>query len=126
MLTSDEFMTEGGLRCRAIRHKSFPGYPDYHGSSTTWPKETHEVANGFRHFGYHDLASNLDKKLLDAVSRSGEFYEFFYANDDGTIWKNHIEALEILRQTFGDKTTLPYPEAGQAWTISAVMAIVQR
>ena len=124
MLMGPEFLTDGGIRCRALRHKEFPGFPDYHGSFTTWPKETYEIAKGLYSHGYIDVAKDLDDRVLDAVARSGEFYEFFYVNDDGSIWNNTSDALNLLRRAFGGKTTLPIPEAGQAWTISAVLEIL--
>lgn len=123
-LSGPEFMTEGGIRCRSLRHKAYPGFPDYHGSFTTWPKETYEIAKGLHAHGFTDKAKELDDKVLNAVSKSGDFYEFFYANDDGSIWHNSEEAIRLLRGAFGESVYMPVPERGQAWTISAVLAII--
>lgn len=124
MLTSPEFMTDGGIRCRALRHKDYPGFPDYHGSFTTWPKETYEIAKGMHSHGFIDKARELDDKVLDAVVRSGDFYEFFYANDDGSIWYNTSGGVALLKKIFGEEANMAIPERGQAWTISAVLAIL--
>lgn len=126
MLMSDEFLTEAGIRCRSLRHKDFPGFADYHGSFTTWPKETSEIARGMHLNRYQKYGSILDDSVLDAVLKAGEFYEFFYINDDGSVWYNREDALKLLKAVYGENVDMPFPEAGQAWTISSVMAIIER
>ncbi len=124
MLTSPEFISDGGIRCRSLRHKAYPGFPDYHGSFTTWPKETYEIAKGLHSHGFVEQAQELDDKVLQAVAESGDFYEFFYVNDDGSIWYNPSDGLDLLKEIFGENANMPVPERGQAWTISAVLAII--
>lgn len=123
-LTSPEFMSDGGIRCRSLRHKAYPGFPDYHGSFTTWPKETYEIAKGLYSHGFVEQAQELDDKVLQAVIKSGDFYEFFYINDDGSILYNTSDSAALLKVIFGEDANMPIPERGQAWTISAVLAIV--
>lgn len=125
ILCGPEFMTVGGIRCRALKHQAILDYPDYHGSFTTWPKESYEFAKGLMYVGYDDNAKDLYLKILDSITKSGEFYEFFYINNDSTIWYEGDVALAHFSQHTG-QPFLPVPEVAQAWTISAVMAILRQ
>ncbi|MBI1857268.1 hypothetical protein HY003_03500 [Candidatus Saccharibacteria bacterium] len=124
MITGPDFLTDGGIRCRALSHKKYPGFPDYHGSFTTWPKETYEIAKGLHAHGFIEEARNLDNRVLESVKKSGDFYEFYYVNDDASIWYNSHEAIDLIIKAFGSPANMPVPEVGQAWTISAVLAIL--
>ncbi len=125
MLMSPEFLTMGGIRSRALKHHSIPGFPDYHGTYTTWPKETYEIAKGLRYHGYSALGHDLEVRILNSVMTAGEFYEFFYINENGTLWYDPDEARKHF-EPLSQGNLLPVPEAGQAWTVSAVMAILKR
>jgi len=125
MLMSPEFLTPAGIRCRALCHKQMPGFVDYHGSYTVWPKETYAISRGLRAHGKANLASKLESCLLDSVKRAGEFYEFFYVDDREKAYYDQSEALEHFRTISLDKN-LAVAEPGQAWTISAVLAILSR
>ncbi len=122
MISSKEFMTDAGIRSRALRHESIPGFIDYHGTYTVWHKETNEIAKGLRNHGRIELAENLESKLIDSVVKAGEFSEFTYVDSDNKVWYDKAEALHYfsLRSPGGN---LPIPEPGQAWTISAVYRI---
>jgi len=123
MLMSNELLTPAGIRCRALRHKQIPGFVDYHGSYTVWPKETYAIARGLRSHGKSDMASRLEACLLDSVQRAGEFYEFFYVDEQEKAYYDQTEALEHFKTISLDKN-LAVAEPGQAWTISAVLAIL--
>jgi len=116
-----EFRTEAGLRCRAVRHSNIPGFPDYHGTYAVWPKETFDIADGLERLGYGEHAAELYKEIVQAVQRSGEFYEFYYVETDGTVWYDATEAMQYFAQKSGGNH-LPTPEPGQAWTIAAAIA----
>ena len=121
-VTSREFMTPAGVRCRALKHKQMPGFVDYHGSYTVWPKETYSIAKGLRRHNKPELAKTLEDALVDSVIKAGEFYEFFYVNDDNHVWYNRSEAINHLK-SIGLGENLAVPESGQAWTISAFLGI---
>ncbi len=123
VITGEEFITPAGIRSRALAHKQMPGFIDYHGSYTVWPKETYAVARGLKRFGYKQLAGNLESNILHSVMKSGEFYEFFYVNDDNNIWYDKEEAVKYFK-SIGLGNDIATPENSQAWTISAIMAIV--
>jgi len=122
MILSEEFMTDAGIRSRAIRHESIPGFIDYHGSYTVWHKETNEIAKGLRLHNFTLQASDLEKKIIDSIVKAGEFSEFLYVDIDNKVWYDRLEAIHYfsLRSPGGN---LPIPEPGQAWSISAFYRI---
>jgi glycogen debranching enzyme len=123
MIFSDDFITEAGIRTRALRHKDIPGFIDYHGSYTVWHKETNEIAKGLRNVSKTELAAKLESKITETVIKTGEFSEFLYVDSDGKVWYNEKEALDYFNQR-SPGGNLPIPEPGQAWTISSIYRIV--
>lgn len=120
-LYSQQFLTEAGVRSRALQHMSLLHFVDYHGSYAVWPKETYDIAKGFRNFGYHHLADQLENRIIRSIQLAGEFCELFYVESDGEVWYDQEAAL----RHFGDKSHgvgVQMSESGQAWTISAVQA----
>jgi glycogen debranching enzyme len=124
-----DFLAAAGVRSRAWRHHAMPGFVDYHGSYTVWPKETYAIAKGFRRHGFTSEANQLENHILTTVAGAGEFYEFFYAGADGKAWYNPKEAMASLKQASQpDRTPYehpPMPEPAQAWTISAFMGCLE-
>lgn len=123
ILASEQFITNAGIRSRAIKHSKIPAFIDYHGSYTIWPKETNATARGLHNHGLHTLAMQFENRLINAVLSAGEFYEFFYADLDGKVWFDHNGAMTHFN-SMSPGGNLPVPEAGQAWTISAVLRIL--
>ena len=122
-LCGPDFLTKIGIRCRSLEHWHLPGYIVYHGSNVVWPKETFDVSKGLRRSGFADLANTLEDGLLDSLEQSGGFYEFFYVSRDGFVWYDRRAALEHFSEESPGQT-LPMPETGQAWTISAAEHIL--
>jgi len=122
MICSKEFITAAGIRSRALRHMSIPDFIDYHGTYTVWHKESNEIAKGLRRHNLYALAAELEKRMIDAVVRSGEFSEFYYVDIDNKVWYDKAEAIHYFshKSTVGN---LPIPEPGQAWTISSIYRI---
>lgn len=123
MIASTDFLTPAGVRCRALSHKQMPGFIDYHGSYTVWPKETHAIAKGLKTHGKSALANRLDSGILDSIRKAGEFCEFFYVDDQNMVYYSHGDAREHFRSQSLDKN-IAIAEPGQAWTISAVLDIL--
>lgn len=117
-ICSEEFLTKAGIRSRSLRHISIPGFIDYHGSYTVWPKETNEIAKGLRFQGLNQLASRLEMRIIDAIINSSEFVEFNYADNDDRVWYDTQSAIKYFnfRSPGGN---IPIPESGQAWSISS-------
>ena len=122
-LCGPDFLTKIGIRCRSLEHWHLPGYIVYHGSNVVWPKETFDVCKGLRRSGFANLAKTLEDGLLDSLEQSGGFYEFFYVSRDGFVWYDRQAALKHFGQESPGQT-LPMPETGQAWTISAAEHIL--
>ncbi len=121
IINGPEFMTDVGIRSRALRHSAMPGYVDYHGTYTVWPRETYAVACGLRRFGFRDEAKALEDRILRSVAQAGGFYELFYVNTDGSVYYDVDMARRHLSSS---QQQLAIPETGQAWTISAVLSIM--
>lgn len=124
MIVSPEFLTAVGIRMRALRHVDLLDFADYHGSQVSWPKETYDIAKGMRRHGYDAVAQELENRLLAAVQKSGEFYEFYYANRDGKV-KYHYRNEHPDEPQFHELGVALLPEPGQAWTLSAILAIAR-
>lgn len=120
-LIGPEFLTDAGIRCRALKHANIPGFPDYHGTYAVWPKETFDIAEGLGYFGYQKESEMLMEALIRATRRAGEFYEFYYVDTDGTVWYDGEQAVKHFEH-MAHGNHMPIPEPGQAWTISAVVA----
>jgi len=123
MVLSDQLLTSVGVRCRSTYNWPLLDFVDYHGPNTVWPKETYDIAKGFRRAGLHQLADDLEQRLLYGLQEAGEFSEFFYVSRNGNVWYDPEEAL----QHFGAQSpghTLPVPEPAQAWTIAAAIRIL--
>jgi glycogen debranching enzyme len=125
MITSGDFLTAAGVRVRALRYVDVVKYADYHGSLVTWPKETYDIAKGLRRNGREELAIQLEDTILDSVAQAGEFYEFFLVDKTGKV-KYHYRREDPAETPIHDFSASVLPEAGQAWTLSAVLAIVAR
>ncbi|HSX33641.1 MAG TPA: hypothetical protein VLF91_04875 [Candidatus Saccharimonadales bacterium] len=122
-LFSQEFLTAAGLRVRARKHAKLVSFADYHGSLVTWPKQTHRIADGLKKHGFYTLAALLENCVLHAVAQAGEFYEFFFV-DAHNHPKYHYRQENPDEPTFHDFGAANLPEPGQAWTISAVLNMV--
>jgi glycogen debranching enzyme len=123
VIYSADFLTEAGIRCRALRHKDIPGFTDYHGVRAVWPKETFDIANGLMSHGFVHLAEQLNNRILRSVELAGDFYELFYVEDDGEIWYDNVASVEHFSKKSATDY-LPVPEPGQAWVISSVLHIL--
>ena len=124
-----DFLTTAGVRSRAWRHHAVPGFTDYHGSYTVWPKETHDIAKGLRRHGFTQQAEELENRLLKTVAAAGEFYEYFYVGENGAVWydpKNALATLNPDSSKIDDSALNNHPEPCQAWTISAFMDCLEK
>jgi glycogen debranching enzyme len=123
-LLSEDFLTDVGIRARALSHAKLLSFADYHGSLVSWPHETFAFAKGLRRQGFADQADQLEHSLAQAVARAGEFYEFFLVRADGAV-KYHYRQENPDEPTFHAIGAANLPEPGQAWTISAIAAIAR-
>ncbi len=122
IIMSDDFLTDVGIRTRSLRHKDLIDFADYHGSLVSWPKETYDIAKGLRRHGFLQQAVELEDRLISAARESNEFYEFYYVSDLGEVTYNYQKGESDYSHLVGE---ICIPEESQAWTISAIMKIVQ-
>ncbi|HYF96957.1 MAG TPA: hypothetical protein VD947_02850 [Patescibacteria group bacterium] len=123
-IMSKDFLTNAGIRSRALSFAHLINFWDYHGSYVSWPKETYDIAKGLRRQGFPKLARQLENRLLNIVLRTYEYPEFVYVDEWGRVLngaptsQTHGEIILI-----GGKNK---PERVQAWTVSAILAIISR
>lgn len=124
-LCSDEFLTPYGLRCRAKQYAYIPNGVGYHSSFAVWAKETHDIIKGLRNHGYHETAEAIGDTIIHTVIDEGEFYELCYVDETNTL-RYPAELKEHLNRELVETEEIPTPEPGQAWTISAFIALCQK
>ncbi len=120
-IMGSDFLTDAGIRSRALSMAKVIDYWDYHGSHTTWPKETNDIARGLRRQGFIRLAMQLENRLLNAVKRADTYPEFVYIDDSGQML---TDVFEDPNEDFVLVNSTNKPESLQAWTISSVVRIL--
>lgn len=153
-IMSDEFVTDIGLRTKAKHHADLitdPLHPqenvaEYQGSWTVWPGLNEDIILGLRKQGFHDVAEQLENRLLNFVyANSNAEYGFVIPGDvwvqgkkvnlDGVTEplnyksKQEFDSLsdEERQKLLEGKTRIDIvgfcPQGDQLWTASAVMRI---
>lgn len=116
-----DFLTDAGIRSRALSEAKLVDFWDYHGSYVTWPKETYDIAKGLRRQGLPLLARELENRLLNVIKATRSYPEFLYVDPRGRVLgvptPSHIHGEMI----FVDSPNRP--ERIQAWTVSAILGI---
>lgn len=123
-IMSHDFLTDAGIRSRALSEADLIDFWDYHGSYVSWPKETYDIAKGLRRWGMERLARQLENRILNIIFKNREYPEFIYIDGWGRVY-----TAVPSKHTHGELTIIEStnkPERIQAWTVSAVMAIVNR
>jgi glycogen debranching enzyme len=121
---SDDFLTFSGIRSRALGHQGLVPFKDYHGSFVSWPKETYDIAKGLRRQGFPELARELENRLLNICLRNLAYPEFIYVDGNGRVLPVRPSA-----RTDDDVVVVDgpnRPEVIQAWTVSAIVAIIAK
>ena len=124
MVYGDDFLTEVGIRCRAVRHINLVDFADYHGSWAVWAKATYDIARGLRYQGLGRLAEQLEQRILQATRLSGWHYEFWYVDELGRV-DYDPKPLRLSEVKCEEIVGTHVPEDVQAWTVSAVLAITK-
>jgi glycogen debranching enzyme len=116
-----DFLTDAGIRSRALSEAKLVDFWDYHGSYVTWPKETYDVAKGMRRQGFATLARELENRILNVVKATHSYPEFIYVDPRGRVLGVPTPAKTHGELVFVDSPNRP--EKIQAWTVSAILAI---
>jgi glycogen debranching enzyme len=122
---NSSFITDVGIRCRSKEYAYLTGFADYHGSWAVWAKESYDFAKGLRRQGFRNLSRDMANRIINSVNVSGANYELWYVNPLNGEVDYHPKRLklgdEVNQQNIIPATNIP--EEGQAWTVSAVIAI---
>jgi hypothetical protein len=128
MIFSDEFLTNAGIRSRGFSHRDLISFSDYHGSDTTWFKETGAIRRGLINYGFGgELSRQLGNRVTNATrliaENPGRYPgswldgEFGFVDENGFLLTHvlpaHDEAEEVPVIVSTNK-----PQRGQAWTIA--------
>ncbi len=123
-ILSSNFLTRAGIRSRSLEAADLVGHWDYHGSFVSWPKETYDIAKGLRRQGFPKLAAQLESRLLNVFLKSRHYQEFVFVDKNGRVLTkqpvkhSHGNVIEV--------NSTNKPERIQAWTVSAIMAILSK
>ena len=119
-----DFLTDAGIRSRALSEAKLVEFWDYHGSYVTWPKETFDIAKGLRRQGFPALARELENRLLNVIKATKSYPEFLYVDPRGRVLGIPTPSKTHGELVFVDSPNRP--EKIQAWTVSAMLAIEQQ
>jgi glycogen debranching enzyme len=121
-LFSHDFITNAGIRARALRYRKKLALADYHGSYTTWPIDSYMFGRGLRRQNLPLLADQIDARIIDAINKAGNFYEFFFVDaNDRVVYDPDAAATPFQRFNGRRVTTLlpaMMPESNIAWTVA--------
>jgi glycogen debranching enzyme len=121
-ITSSDFLTDAGIRSRALSEAKLVNHWDYHGSYVSWPKETYDIAKGLRRQGFPKLARQFENRILNVCLKYRAYPEFVYVDDHGRVLASAPSGHSHGELILVDGTN--QPERIQAWTVSAVTAII--
>lgn len=121
-IMSKDFLTAAGIRSRSLAAANLVKIWDYHGSYVSWPKETYDIAKGLKRHGLPKLARQLENRLINIVLKSHEYPEFVYVDEWGRLLTIRPTKRQHGELVFVQGTNTP--ERTQAWTVSAIMAII--
>lgn len=123
-ITSPQLLTPSGIRTLASDEVRFrPGA--YHNGSI-WLWDTHHIAKGLRRHEYHDIADEIDRRLLNVVAVTKIFPEYVRGDSSPTptintqtitLWDEINQRINQLEQP---------PQEVQAWTVAVILAIKKR
>jgi glycogen debranching enzyme len=118
----NDFITDAGVRSRSLSGSNLVPFWDYHGSYVSWPKETYDIAKGLRRQGFKQLGRQLENRLLNIYLKNRRYPEFVYVDELGRVLSvssgSHRHGELIVVESSNN------PERVQAWTVSAIIAIM--
>jgi glycogen debranching enzyme len=123
-ITSPDLLTPNGIRTLASDEVRFrPGA--YHNGSI-WLWDTHHIAKGLRRHEYHDIADEIDRRLLNVVEVTKIFPEYVRGDDSPTPMIN-TQTIILWDETYQRNNQVEQPpQEVQAWTVAAILAIKKR
>ena len=123
-IMSSEFLTNAGVRSRALAGAYLVSFWDYHGSYVSWPKDTYAIARGLRRQNLPRLAHQLENRLINLIRRTRDYPEFVYVDGWGRVLPGIPKSIPKRAAIAVQGSNAP--ERIQAWTVSAILAIMAR
>lgn len=123
-IMGSDFLTNAGVRSRSLAGAHLVSFWDYHGSYVSWPKDTYAIARGLRRQGFPRLAHQLENRLVNLVRRTRDYPEFVYVDGWGRVLPGIPKSIPSRATVTVEGSNAP--ERIQAWTVSAIMAIMAR
>lgn len=120
-MVSDDFLTDGGVRCRALSDHGLFSFAEYHGSLPAWIVITHTTAKGMHRQGYSRIAHELWMRMISVMYVAGQFQEFCYFDERGRLL---MPENDVLGQADWILSAEEHPQQNQAWSISAALEAV--
>jgi hypothetical protein len=125
-LFSPDLLTPVGIRGRSLRDHD-PRFRNYH--EDVWPMDTFMIARGLRRQGFHELADELEARLVNSTAALGGAWEFVVVDDAGRDVDPRVRAPRepaAGARPPADARALPsemLPEADIGWTATALLRI---
>lgn len=120
-ITSSEFITDAGVRTTSLRHRFAIDHYAYQGPFTVWHKQTYDIAKGLRRHGMPRLADQLENRIVNTCNAAGEHSEYVYVDAKGNVCLDPRNQRQMGKPEVIIATNIP--DKGQAWTVSAALAI---
>jgi glycogen debranching enzyme len=122
-----DFLTDVGIRSRALRYHELLPYWDYQGSKVCWTVMTNIFAIGLRRQGFLELAEDMENRMLNGAIIAGDWLEFYYVDTDGKVNYFPLEKGQIPTERKVAISMIAgtnIPENTQAWTVSALLRVL--
>lgn len=123
-IMGSDFLTNAGVRSRSLTGAHLVSFWDYHGSYVSWPKDTYAIVRGLRRQNLPRLARQLENRLINLVRRTRDYPEFVYIDGWGRVLPGIPKSMPSRAAVTVQGSNSP--ERIQAWTVSAIMAIMAR
>lgn len=121
-ITSGDFLTDGGVRCRALSDHGLFDFAEYHGSLPSWIVVTHAVAKGQLRQGYPRIAQELWTRMLCVMIVVGRFQEFCYFDEQGRLLIPEGDDTGVAEWIlYAEEDS----QKNQAWSITAALEAIQ-
>ncbi|MDE3190736.1 MAG: hypothetical protein KGL94_07965 [Acidobacteriota bacterium] len=121
LLTSDEFLAEGGIRTLSAREARFRARAYHNGNC--WGFDAYLASLGFERHGFLDEAQELRRRVAAACRTTHRFPEFVAGGEPGSelIAKRIVDVYDAVNGRM-NRVEQP-PQEIQGWTVGAMVAI---
>jgi glycogen debranching enzyme len=121
LLTSAEFLADGGIRSLSSREVRFR--PRAYHNGNAWGFDTYLISLGFARHGFTNEARELQRRVVDACHATHRFPEYVAGAEPGAelIAKRVVDVYDSVNGRV-NRVEQP-PQEIQAWTVASMVAI---